>query len=535
MLPAVSMRSGIYELMLEGKMENTDITADNLHPNDTGHGYMADVIWTVFDFAEEDATEEEPKHTLPSPLTENSYAHSVRYKNKDEFAVSLNEGFLPDTREQKEVSDCFKGGWISGDSGDRIVFNIVGSTFAAQYMRTIHRPAPIVKVYVDEDYENGVVLDASFDEDWGDKLSLTTIAKNLPYKAHKIEFETVESFIEWDPDTEELYTKEGSPFMLVSVVASDNKEREIIHLDPVCTHNIWGGTKLREDFGYDYEGDDLGECWGISAHPNGDGVVKNGKYKGMHLSELFKNHPELFNNDGSEDRFPLLTKIIDARDDLSIQVHPDDTYAGENENGSLGKMECWYVLDAPENATLVAGHNAKSKDELVSMINEGRWNDFIREIPVKKGDFIQIDPGTVHAIKGGILLLETQQNSDITYRVYDYDRLQNGKKRELHVKKSIDVITVPAKSAEDSVLHFADTKKDTLVKMYECKYYKVYKADVEKSLEIDLPADYVLLSVTEGEGAIDGDRIKKGDHMILPNGYGKAVVTGDLQIILSTK
>ena len=184
--------------------------------------------------------------------------------------------------------------------------------------------------------------------------------------------------------------------------------KDIIFLNPVCTHNIWGGTRLNREFGYPIEGDDIGECWGISAHPSGDGTVRNGAFQGMKLSELWEKHPELF-GDAGMDRFPLLVKIIDAKDDLSIQVHPDDAYAKVHENGSLGKTECWFILDCKENATLVAGHNAKTKEELEQMIHEGRWKEFIREIPIKPEDFIQIDPGTVHAIKGGTLLLETQQ------------------------------------------------------------------------------------------------------------------------------
>ncbi len=135
--------------------------------------------------------------------------------------------------------------------------------------------------------------------------------------------------------------------------------KDIIFLTPVCTHNIWGGTRLNREFGYPIEGDDIGECWGISAHPNGDGTVASGAYKGMKLSELWEKHPELFGDTGM-DRFPLLIKIIDAKDDLSIQVHPDDAYAKVHENGSLGKTECWFILDCKENATLVVGHNAKS-------------------------------------------------------------------------------------------------------------------------------------------------------------------------------
>ena len=215
-------------------------------------------------------------------------------------------------------------------------------------------------------------------------------------------------------------------------LSTNQTTKEILFLDPVCTHNIWGGTRLREDFHYPVEGDDLWECWGISAHPNGDVTLRDCGFRGMKLSELWKKHPEVFGKVDS-DRFPLLIKIIDAKDDLSIQVHPDDDYAKVHENGSLGKTECWYILDCKKNATIVIGHNSRTKEELSRMIHEGKWSEFIREIPIKKGDFLQIDPGTVHAIKGGTLILETQQNSDITYRVYDYGRLSNGKPRELHI------------------------------------------------------------------------------------------------------
>ena len=145
--------------------------------------------------------------------------------------------------------------------------------------------------------------------------------------------------------------------------------KEILFLNPVFTHNIWGGTKLREEYGYDIQGDDIGECWGIAAHDNGDCTIKNGTYAGKTLATLWKEHREVFGGiDGQ--RFPLLVKIIDAKDDLSIQVHPDDAYAAEHENGSFGKMECWYILDCPENATLVIGHNAKTKEEFLKIIDE---------------------------------------------------------------------------------------------------------------------------------------------------------------------
>ena len=312
----------------------------------------------------------------------------------------------------------------------------------------------------------------------------------------------------------------------------NKKTRPILFLNPVFKEMIWGGNQLAEKFGYEIPSDKTGECWAVSAHPNGDCTVREGEYAGRKLSELFKEEPELFGN-LPLDRFPLLIKIIDAKDDLSIQVHPDDAYAKVHENGSLGKTECWFILDCKENATLVVGHNAKSREELEQMIQEGKWKEFIREIPIKPGDFIQIDPGTVHAIKGGTLLLETQQSSDITYRVYDYDRLSNGKPRQLHITQSIDVITVPAKSAENSVVH-TEKKDDAIQQLICCPYYTVYRIDVEHRVETWQDKPFVLMSVVEGEGTLNGTPLKKGDHLILPDGYGKVELQGRMQIIAST-
>lgn len=311
------------------------------------------------------------------------------------------------------------------------------------------------------------------------------------------------------------------------------QSNEVIHINPVFTHNIWGGTRLREEFQYPVEGDDIGECWGIAAHPNGDCTVNSGTFAGKKLSELWKEQPQLFGN-VDIDCFPLLVKIIDAKKDLSIQVHPDDAYAKVNENGSMGKTECWYVLDCTENATLVIGHNARTKEELANMIYQGKWEKFIREIPVKKGDFIQINPGTVHAIKGGSLILETQQNSDLTYRVYDYGRLSNGKPRELHIEKSIDVITVPAETIADSVIDTANVPEDKLYLLYECKFYKVFQLKVVEEVSFEQCYPFMLMTVVGGEGILNGEYVKKGDHLILPAKLGRVVVQGTLNAICST-
>ena len=321
------------------------------------------------------------------------------------------------------------------------------------------------------------------------------------------------------------------------ILSVNQPKKEILFMNPVFKQMIWGGDQLKTKWNYDVPGENTGECWGISAHPNGDCTIKEGTFAGKTLSQLWKEQPELFGNvEKSEvsDRFPLLIKIIDAKSDLSIQVHPDDVYANTHENGSLGKTECWYILDAPQGATLVIGHNAKDKKELTDMVRNGRWGEFLREVPVKKGDFIQIEPGTVHAIKGGIEILETQQNSDITYRVYDYDRLTNGKPRELHIDKSLEVITVPAKSVEDSIIHIKTDVKNQMNLLMACKYYRVWKLDVEDSMQFTQDYPFLNMSVVEGDGLINGQYIKKGDHFILPYGYGEVTLQGNMELVASS-
>ncbi len=306
--------------------------------------------------------------------------------------------------------------------------------------------------------------------------------------------------------------------------------KEILFLKPIFKEMIWGGSRLSE-FGYEIPSDKTGECWAIAAHPNGDSAVVGGKFDGRTLSELWNTNRELFGN-STGDRYPLLIKIIDAADDLSIQVHPDDSYAKVNEDGSFGKTECWYVLDCKENASIVIGHNAKDKAELCDMIENHRWSDFIREVPVRKGDFFQIDPGCLHAIKGGTLILETQQNSDITYRVYDYDRLQNGKPRQLHVKESIDVIKTPfdISGLDRKIVKEGDMTREKLV---SCQYYTVEKLDIDGEARLSQDFAFMNVSIIDGEGTIDGTPIQKGSHFIIPSGYGTAEITGKLSAIIS--
>ena len=206
----------------------------------------------------------------------------------------------------------------------------------------------------------------------------------------------------------------------------------------------------------------------------------------------------------------------------------------EHENGSLGKTECWYILDCDKDGTIVIGHHAKDKEELRSMIEQGRWTEFIREVPIKKGDFFQINPGCVHAIKGGTLILETQQSSDITYRVYDYDRLSEGRPRQLHVQQSIDVIEAPFVQREDEKpVLVEETDSGKKYHLITCSYYTADKVDMAGEWEEDFGDRFANVSILEGQGTVDGAVVKKGCHFIVPAGYGIVRFQGNLSFITS--
>ena len=310
---------------------------------------------------------------------------------------------------------------------------------------------------------------------------------------------------------------------------------EPLFLQSVMQEKIWGGTKLRDEFGYEIPSDKVGEYWAISAHPHGVSTIKNGRFAGTGLDQLYAEHRELFGN-SSEPVFPLLTKILDANDWLSVQVHPDDHYAMEHE-GELGKTECWYVIAAEEGAEIIYGHNAKSREELRQQIEKKEWDKLLTKVPVKAGDFFYVPSGTIHAIGSGILILETQQSSDTTYRVYDFDRKDaKGNLRELHLEKSIDVLNIGAPANSRPVTLKADDLTSTL--LVASDFFAVYKWEVSGKVDIEKTAAYLLVSVLAGRGVltVDGETypIAKGDHFILPSDVEAWTFEGqDLEMIVS--
>lgn len=311
---------------------------------------------------------------------------------------------------------------------------------------------------------------------------------------------------------------------------------EPLFFEPIFKERIWGGKNLTS-FGYDLPFNQTGECWAFAAHSNGQSVVKNGAYKGLSMGELWEKHRELFGNTEG-DRFPLLTKILDANQDLSVQVHPNDEYAKIHENGELGKTECWYIIDCKENAEIIYGHHAKTQEELIRMIKNEEWDKLLRSVKVKPGDFFYVPSGTIHAIGEGIIILETQQNSDTTYRVYDYNRKDSqGNLRELHIQKSIEVTEVPFKAnkLKNQPEKIAGLTIDSLI---ECPYFTVQKWELDGTASLKQQKPFLLASVIHGEGELihNGNHsiFKKGDHFLLPGDFGEFELAGKSELIISS-
>ena len=311
---------------------------------------------------------------------------------------------------------------------------------------------------------------------------------------------------------------------------------ELIFMRPIFHEKIWGGRKLADDWGYSIPDGPIGECWAISAHPHGDCQIDGGSFDGMRLSELWQSHRELFGAvptaEGANAQFPLLVKIIDAKGDLSVQVHPDDAYAAEHENGSLGKKECWYILDCEPGATIVVGQRAHDRAEFSQMVEEGRWGDLLNVLPIHKGDFFQIDPGTIHAIKAGTTILETQQSSDVTYRVYDYDRVQaDGTKRPLHLQQSLDCVDFDLPEITSGEV--TTPVIGGIQHLEDCDRYMVDLVTVDGEKTFSAIPTFRCVSVIEGEGTIGGRAVRRGTHLIIPAAYGDATCEGKMRLIVS--
>lgn len=304
---------------------------------------------------------------------------------------------------------------------------------------------------------------------------------------------------------------------------------------------LWAGKRLKEEFGKQSEFDTVSETWELSVRKDEMARIIGGEAEGMTLAEYFAEvgyscvTPDYSENE----RFPLLVKLIDANDILSVQVHPDDAYAGSVENDS-GKTEMWYIVDALEGATLVYGlKDGATKEDFALAVKENRIGDVMNHVPVKAGETYFIPAGMLHAIGAGILIAEIQQNSDLTYRVYDFDRVgADGKLRPLHVDKAL-AVTRPYAESEVDAIRFAcgrEGREGELLAASE--YFKVERLKLEGEATVTANKDsFVSLICLEGECLMtfDGESytVTKGDSYFLPAGMGEVTLNGNADMIIS--
>ncbi|MBO7703373.1 MAG: ROK family protein [Solobacterium sp.] len=310
----------------------------------------------------------------------------------------------------------------------------------------------------------------------------------------------------------------------------------ILKLKPACKDYLWGGNRLTKEYNVSFDGDVCAEAWELSCHPDGLSMISEGPEAGKSLLQYIQeNGQEVLGTHCRRFReFPILAKFIDARDNLSIQVHPNNRYALKNE-GQYGKTEMWYVLDAEPGAFLYYGFRKEiSKEEFAKRIEDNTLLEVLNAVEVHKGDTLFIESGTIHAIGKGILIAEIQQNSNVTYRVYDYGRVgKDGKKRDLHIEKALAVTNrVPIVSRGENYPHVAD-----------CDYFTVDKLDLDGKLTYRMQGtvsqeSFLSILVLDGEGMISsrGEKYsyRKGDSIFLPAGSGDYTIEGKCDALLTT-
>lgn len=314
---------------------------------------------------------------------------------------------------------------------------------------------------------------------------------------------------------------------------------EILKLKPVLKDYIWGGERLKKDFGFESDLERVAEGWMLSCHKDGKNTVDGGEYDGLTLDCVIeKAGRERLVGTRSLDfpYFPVLIKLIDAKDNLSIQVHPDNEYAQRVE-GEFGKTEIWYVLDAAEGAQLIYGFKKEiTSEEFGKAIENNTLTDVLNTVNVKKGDLFFIEAGTVHAIGKGVLIAEIQQNSNSTYRVYDYGRVgADGKPRELHIKKAVDVsVTKPPKYDIKPMGKPMDKGNYVSTLLTQCDLFTVNHYDVKSILQLKTDEkSFNHILVTDGSGTINGRELKKGDSFFVPANYGEYEIDGICELIIT--
>lgn len=309
-------------------------------------------------------------------------------------------------------------------------------------------------------------------------------------------------------------------------------------------NKIWGGQAFKNILGINLPKNQLiGESWEVSSHKNGMSIVENGPFKGLTLKYLVEKYKDkLLGNEiitKFNGNFPILIKYLDINDRLSIQVHPNDEYALKME-GEYGKSESWYIIDATPHSKLILGLNENiTKESFLEKTKNKDFSEMFNEIEVKRGDFINITPGIVHAsLKGNILLCETQQNSDTTYRIYDFDRIVNGKTRPLHLKKASDVISfgqVPTVT-EERTRQNIKLRNAVKQELLRGKYFNIDKLKINGFFYDEINENFKIYSIIDGKGEIFHNgieyNVKKGDTFFIPANLA-VIINGNIELLKS--
>ncbi|MCL2837537.1 MAG: class I mannose-6-phosphate isomerase [Oscillospiraceae bacterium] len=295
-----------------------------------------------------------------------------------------------------------------------------------------------------------------------------------------------------------------------------------LKMKPVFKDYLWGGNRLREIYKKDVPFEIGAESWEASCHPNGHSIISNGDFAGKTLESVI----------GSEEKFPLLFKLIDANDNLSVQVHPDDKFANANENGELGKTEMWYVLHADAGSKLVIGvKSGVTRESFKMALDKGELESQLNFVEVKKGDCFFIPAGLIHAIGKGIVIAEIQQNSDTTYRVYDYNRVgADGKPRPLHVDKALAVSDFSG-GAEATAGTSEKIGDNVYTKYVSCEYFSFDKIEINGEYSEKSDRSFQILFMEEGKCTISGDdgeefTFEKGDTYVIPASLAGYTIKG---------
>lgn len=315
----------------------------------------------------------------------------------------------------------------------------------------------------------------------------------------------------------------------------DNRLYSPMLLLPSGKDYLWGGSRLKEEYGKNLAVTPLAETWECSAHPDGPSTVANGLFKGRLLTQVLKEYPQILGtHPRCEDGLPVLIKLIDAASDLSVQVHPDDTYALAKE-GQLGKTEMWYVLDAEPGATLIYGFAHDMDEQRVRRsIDNKHLLRHLQSVAVHKDDVFFIQPGTIHAIGAGILIAEIQESSNVTYRVYDYGRKdKDGRERRLHVDQAMKVMNFreePKVRQQMRVMRYQLGSASEI--LCRCQYFQVERVLIStEHLCFVEKNSFQALLVLEGELTVGTLNVKKGDCVFLPAGCGEIKVLGQGQML----